>query len=42
MPAGLNLQYAREYAKVAAEETDDDEAFRRAAETVAAGRWRDD
>jgi len=37
-----DLHYAREYAKVAAEETDDDAAFRRAAETVAAERWRDD
>jgi hypothetical protein len=37
-----DLHYAREYAKVAAEETDEDAAFRRAAETVAAERWRND
>ena len=37
-----DLQYAREYAKVAAERTDDEAAFRRAARVAAAERWRDD
>jgi hypothetical protein len=37
-----DLQYAREYAKVAAEQTDDEAAFRRAAQTAAGERWRDD
>jgi hypothetical protein len=37
-----DLHYAREYAKVAAERSDDEAAFRRAATTAAGERWRDD
>jgi thioesterase domain-containing protein len=37
-----DLQYAREYAKVAAERTDDEATFHRAAKVAAAERWRDD
>ena len=37
-----DLQYAREYAKVAAERTEDEAAFHRAAQAAAGKRWRDD
>ena len=37
-----DLHYAREYAKVAAEKTEDEAAFHRAAEATAGQRWRDD
>lgn len=37
-----DLHWAREYAKVAAEQTDEEAAFRRAARAAAAERWRSD